>query len=153
MKRSDYIVALSRDHHLGLLFSWKIKQGLMKQVALNRISKYVDYFWKQHLKKHFAEEEDLLFNKWNFEGCARALNEHQFIEKKITEVTNPHTNDRAFIELAEMVDDHIRFEERELFPFLEQHIPVQDLVLIGAELDKLHHKPASENFSDEFWIK
>lgn len=153
MKRSDYIVALSRDHHFGLLFSWKIKQGLKLQADVNRISKYAGYFWTHHLKKHFEEEENLLFNKWPHEGCTRALKDHQAIEKKITAITTSKASEQAFIELAEMIDEHIRFEERELFPFLEQNIPVQELILIGAELDKLHKKPVEDNFEDAFWIK
>ncbi len=46
MKRSEYIVPLSKDHHFGLLCSWKIQKGLDKNIALNRITAYVDFFGK-----------------------------------------------------------------------------------------------------------
>ena len=61
LKRHPAIVSFSKDHHFGLLLVWKIRQGLAKAVDAERISKYVLYFFREDLEKHFQEEERLLF--------------------------------------------------------------------------------------------
>lgn len=61
IKRHQAIISFSKDHHFGLLLVWKIRQGLEKAVNAERISKYVVYFFKEDLEKHFKDEELLLF--------------------------------------------------------------------------------------------
>ena len=61
IKRHQAVVSFSKDHHFGLLLVWKIRQGLGKSVNAERISKYVVYFFKEDLEKHFKDEELLLF--------------------------------------------------------------------------------------------
>ena len=53
MKRNENIVLLSRDHHFGLLHAWKIKQGLKKGVALERIATYIIFHWQHNQEAHF----------------------------------------------------------------------------------------------------
>lgn len=61
IKRHQAIISFSKDHHFGLLLVWKIRQVLEKAVNAERISKYVVYFFKEDLEKHFKDEELLLF--------------------------------------------------------------------------------------------
>jgi len=83
IKRSEGFKALSRDHHFGLLFYWKIKQGLEAKVDLSRIKNYVNYFWEQHLKSHFLDEETLIFDRFEETVCIQARQEHRTILKQI----------------------------------------------------------------------
>jgi len=57
IKRHESIQPLSRDHHHGLLLSWKIRSGISKGVDINRIKKYADWFYTNHIKPHFGIEE------------------------------------------------------------------------------------------------
>lgn len=41
MKRHAALVQLSRDHHYGLLLCWKLKEGLKKEIEVERMSKYI----------------------------------------------------------------------------------------------------------------
>jgi iron-sulfur cluster repair protein YtfE (RIC family) len=61
MKRNDNIVWLSRDHHSGLLCSWKVRQGVKKEIEPGRIKNYILYFFENHLEDHFKAEEEVLF--------------------------------------------------------------------------------------------
>ncbi len=151
MKRSAHIVMLSKDHHFGLLFSWKIRQGLKQGVSLNRIQPYVSYFWEAHFKHHFNEEEELLFNKDAL--CRQALDDHKKIHQQIEKIKAEEMgNPEAYSALTEMVDAHIRFEERILFPHLEKQLSPQQLEEIGKELQK-REQPLKDDFEDAFWIK
>ena len=46
----------------------------------------------------------------------------------------------------------IRYEERDLFPYLEQTIPPTALEDIGKKIAEIHHKE-KDDFKDEFWLK
>jgi len=153
LKRNKNILILSREHHLGLLFCWKIRQGIKKNIELERIKKYVRYFWNNHLHKHFEEEEEHLFLKVMDDKCTKAIKQHQELRLQFKQMAeaNVAINYDQLSELAESLDVHIRFEERELFPHLEKTIPEYELRQIGILLKHSHRVIFKDNFPDEFW--
>ena len=152
MKRHDSIVPLSRDHHAGLLFCWKLRQGLKKGISAVRMVPYIVYFQEVHLMPHFREEEELLFVDKSDELVAQALAEHAKIFAAITAISSSETITVAQLEnLANLVDNHIRFEERTLFPHLEQKFPPQKLQEIGMILEQ-NHVAVKDDYADEFWV-
>jgi len=56
-----------------------------------------------------------------------------------------------FSKLADSVETHVRYEERQLFPHLEKILTEKHLKFIGAQLKK--EEIAKDNYEDEFWIK
>ena len=56
----------------------------------------------------------------------------------------------VLLEFADTVDDHIRFEERVLFPHLQQKLSDAELEKIGGQLV---HEPFVDEYEDEFWVK
>ncbi|SDF73371.1 Hemerythrin-like domain-containing protein [Mucilaginibacter pineti] len=154
IKRSKYIIELSKDHHSGLLFCWKIKEGLKQNTALERINKYVNYFWENHLKAHFSEEDFLLFSRIDDPLTSQGKNEHTMITLLLSKINDAEgNNSAAYEQFAEYLTRHIRFEERVLFPFLEQELPDHVLTYIGNYLAKQHETPFKDNFEDEFWLE
>lgn len=154
IKRNENIIPLSRDHHFGLLFCWKIRQGLKSKTESDRIRKYILYFWEFHLEQHFKEEETLLFNQVQNKLCEDGFNQHAAIKRIITTLrTFRNEDEKAYASLVSLVDEHIRFEERILFPFLESVLPVEKLEEIGAQLKEMHVTPKADNYHDEFWLK
>lgn len=109
------------------------------------------YFWETHLVKHFYEEEQLLFNKIQDPLNQQAITEHKGLQSVADEITGPATlkNLNTF---ADLLEKHIRFEERVLFPYLETIFPEEELQLIGEQLEKLHSTTATDDFDDEFWV-
>lgn len=154
IKRNENIVILSREHHFGLLFCWKIRQGIKKAVNSERIKNYVNFYWNGHLHKHFEEEEAYMFLKVKDEPCNKALEQHQQIRWLISQITDTNaTPDLDLLhQLADLVEAHIRFEERELFPHLEKVLDEQELKDIGTALEQSHVAPFKDNYPDEFWI-
>lgn len=153
IKRNENMVPLSKDHHFGLLFCWKIRQGLKAKTDLERIRKYILYFWEFHLEQHFMEEETLLFNQVKNKLCEDGFNQHTVIRNIITTLTAiTNEDEEVYASLASLVDEHIRFEERILFPFLESVLPVEKLSEIGGQLKEMHSVPKTDNYPHEFWI-
>ena len=154
IKRSEYIKVLSHDHHTGLLFCWKIKEGLRKNVPVEKILRYINFFWNGHLKEHFREEEVLLFNRLDDELSRQARSEHLMIEKDILCLNNQeHQTASMYLAFAELLTKHIRFEERTLFPHLEATLSQVVLKQVGDYLSAEHAATFTDNYPDEFWSK
>lgn len=154
IKRSKFLVELSRDHHSGLLFCWKIKAGLSKDIALHRILNYINFYWAQHLKAHFQEEETLLFNLSTNPLCWLGKEEHRMLEARIKQLNSyEHEASEEYNLFAELLTKHIRFEERTLFPYLETALPAEVLTQVGDFLAAQHAIPFEEDYSDQFWLK
>jgi hemerythrin-like domain-containing protein len=152
IKRNVNLTPLSKDHHLGLLACWKIKRGIEANINPGRIKKYVLFFWENYLKIHFIEEETLLFELITDDKITAAKQQHESIRGQITKLTEP--GDASYVllnDLAEALKDHIRYEERILFPFLERNLTNKQLAIIGYELNATSGHSAFENYPDEFW--
>jgi len=152
LKRNDNLLKLSRDHHAGLLFCWKIRQGVKYHIETDRMIKYVKYFWIHHLSTHFREEEEFLFPPIKDAEVQKALDQHQkiktFVDK--VEVAGMESEDEILLELADTVDAHIRYEERVLFPHLQEQLSDEQLEMIG---EQIVDEPLTDNFEDQFWRK
>ena len=121
MKRNINLVPLSREHHLGLLCSWKIREGIKKQVSYNRIKKYIDYFWENNLSAHF-EIEDKVLPKIE-SNCLQKKMEKEHVElRKLINHIHHYQDINLLSEFAKVLNDHIRFEERVVFPYYEKEL-------------------------------
>ncbi len=147
MKRHESLVPLSHDHHDGLVFCWNVRQGLKRGIDTSRIITYCLWFWQEHLVAHFAEEENWLFVPGH-PLCNTAVQQHTQIRTLIETLPQNPENTGA---LANLIDQHIRLEERQLFPELEKLIPTHTLALIGEKLRQSHAGNTSACYTDEFW--
>lgn len=147
IKRNPLIVPLSREHHHSLLLCWKIKTGLAKGVAPDRIRKYAYWFYKNHLEPHFKLEETLLFpilgedHKMVIEAKA----EHRLLSTLFADKDNIEA---SLKKIETVLQKHIRFEERVLFTEIEYKgtdEQMQVLLQIHSE------KKFTENEEDKFW--
>ncbi len=114
LKRAKALQPLSREHHHGLLLSWKIREGLKKEVDPERIKKYADYFWGHHLVSHFEMEEKYIFPILGREHelIKTALEQHKELEDLFATKTDLVKN---LSEIEKVLTIHIRFEEQVLF--------------------------------------
>ncbi|OKL42021.1 hemerythrin domain-containing protein [Pontibacter flavimaris] len=154
-KRDKSLVPLSREHHFGLLFCWKLRQGLKNGTDLEVMRAYVRYFWENILKEHCQEEEWLMERLLPHEDTQRTRmhEEHKLIEAlvELIEEGSPMNRD-LFKVLDQDLTDHIRWEERELFPYLQAAAHSDELELAGQLLEH-KHDPRLDNFTPEFWVK
>jgi len=154
LKRNKHILQLSKDHHFTLLFCWKIRQGLKHGVDTERIKKYVAHFWQHDMQLHFREEEEILFAPVKKdEQVQKAIDDHEKIKEQVQTVLQSSGEEavRQLPVLADLVDAHVRYEERQLFPHLETALTATELEEIGR---KLGEEPVlADNYVDEFWVR
>lgn len=153
IKRKEALLRFSREHHYGLLLIWKIREGLKKNIAPERISDFILYFFEHDLKSHFQKEEIDLFARidGNNELVKTALKEHQQLKGMIEELRKDKKNTELITKFSDELDKHIRFEERTLFNEIQNTLSDKDLI----ELEATHQlKPhdVSDEWEDKFWI-
>lgn len=153
LKRQPELVPLSREHHFGLLFSWKIKQGIARQADHQVLRNYVGYFWNHNLREHLEKEEAILQQILPVTDKlrGRVMQEHALIRSLVGCLETEPENPVFLLEtLQTFLKDHIRFEERIFFPYLEQQATPEQLQYIGL-LTQEHAGPPTDDFEPAFW--
>lgn len=148
LKRSDGLKPYSIDHHQGLLLCWKIRTGINCNVAPGRIAAYVIWFYKNELLPHFELEEKYIFPVLGYGNdlVMQGINDHKAISLRVNELNTVN----SLMQLAELLEKHIRFEERTLFGEVQKCATPEKL----AEIEKVHgSNKFVENTTDEFWNK
>ena len=148
LKRVLELQPLSHDHHHGLQLCWKIRTGFSKQVEVERIKNYADWFFTNHLVPHFELEEKYIFTILDpkNELVKQALTDHRRLKRLFSETTNL---EKSLGLIEEELEKHIRFEERILFPEVQKEATPEQL----AEIGKIHnHELFIENNEDTFWL-
>jgi hypothetical protein len=153
IKRSRQLRDISHQHHDILLFVWKIRQGIIYDIAPPRIAQYCEWFWNNTLKANQEEEEKIFLNFFSREDVLmnNLLEDHDAIRTKMQEVISgpSHYNLKR---LAEILYYHVRFEERTFLPHVEYALSEEQL---NAVEKMLHGYPVkkSATWSDEFWTR
>ncbi|SOE23519.1 hypothetical protein SAMN06298216_3904 [Spirosomataceae bacterium TFI 002] len=147
IKRNEFLKPISREHHHGLLLSWKIRTGIKKEIAPERIKKYTDWFWEENLKDHFEIEEKYIFPILGNEHpmVKKALSQHRRL-KRLFEYSDKVDKYLSLIE--EELESHIRFEERTLFNEIQNVANKEQLQLLAD--NHTEHK-FEDNLTDPFW--
>ena len=153
IKRSKELAPLSREHHDGLLLCWKIRTGFARQIEEERIVNYVQHFYNTDLKPHFQKEEDYLFVLLPATDSLRteAVGQHRELEGLIGLMNNGLAH-IALSNFADLLERHIRFEERDLFPHFESVTDTLKLQAVSEQIDS-KEKQCEMDWNDKFWIK
>ena len=146
IKRHPALQQFSREHHFGLLLCWKIREGFRKEIEPERMKKYTDWFFQTHLKPHFEAEEKYMFTLLSDEDKLkkRAIKEHRRLERLFEENEDVK---RSLSLIEEELEQHIRFEERNLFGEIQKVATEEELEAI----EKMHQELLVDDWEDEFW--
>ena len=152
IKRSKELSPLSREHHDGLLFVWKLRQGIKNKIAPARLKEFTIFYWQQHIKPHFYQEEQVLpkYIPADNSLLKQMREEHELIREIILSLGND-TSAENFTNLADIINKHIRFEERQLFQWVEANLSKEQLKEIFNELQE--HPLCGSGWDDEFWLR
>jgi iron-sulfur cluster repair protein YtfE (RIC family) len=136
MKRRAALEPLSRDHFHALLVAQGLKRA--NRVTARKAQKaFVDY-WEPDGREHFRAEEEILlplcagFIDVEQPLVAKVLSDHSEIRSRAAELSAEGTSKPESLHaLGEKLEQHVRLEERQLFPLIEESLP-------EYELDRLH---------------
>jgi hemerythrin-like domain-containing protein len=131
MRRSAALQGLSREHHAALV----VALGLTRAdagTAEDAAGRFRD-FWNEHGRAHFVVEEEVLLPALDpVDGqerpeVMRLLLDHTAIRRLAARLPERGAPVEQLHDLGRRLHDHVRFEERELFPLLESLLEEPEL--------------------------
>lgn len=138
MKRAEALQPLSRDHLKALLAAKALRE--VEEPDAARIA-FLD-FWRDHGAHHFRVEEEVLLPQWALYaevdrvGVDRMLEEHLRIRREALRLAAGEGALEDLRALGDLLHDHVRFEERQLFPAIEASLSDEQLAqLVPAVLE------------------
>ncbi|MGC9219859.1 MAG: hemerythrin domain-containing protein [Solirubrobacteraceae bacterium] len=141
MRRSKALAILSRDHHQALVVASALRRADDADAAQAR--RLFLEFWEREGQNHFRQEEELLLPAYAVFGDAydplvlRMLGDHVVIRAQAAGlITQPDSNADTLHRLAARLTAHVRLEERELFPVIEQTMPPKELAELALTLEQ-----------------
>lgn len=142
MSKIENLYALSWEHGSWLLFVRKIKNKLNDGNTVEQIKYFILDEWNNSLEHHLIVEETIfepVMLKYvpDTPMIMRMRKDHDRIRSIIWLLKNDKAKIANITEFAELLLSHINFENNELFPDAELHIPTE-------ELNKLRHSLKSE---------
>ena len=134
MRRDSALVPLSHDHHHGLVAARRARRavtGEQSAAAAGELAGYVE----DAGAAHFREEEELLLPLL---ACfhdaaplpARIVTGHAALRAAAARLRLGLAAEGELAEAGRMLEEHIRLEERELFPLIERVVPAEALAAL-----------------------
>ncbi len=137
MKRAEALRPLSREHQGALAVAKVLVDATDAAVASERFLS----FWEADGRRHFRIEEEVLLPGWALAaevdraGVERMLREHLEIRRGALRLAAGAAGLDELRALGNLLHDHVRFEERELFPLVEAALEAEELERLGAAID------------------
>ncbi|MFD2637954.1 hemerythrin domain-containing protein [Piscibacillus salipiscarius] len=133
MKRHEALNPLSHHHHHALVMALEMKRAGTEQSSktYKQLVRDMIDFWIKDGRDHFRDEEEVLvplylqFASEPKENLIKdMLYQHAQIRGLIEELREKGETDyEKMRSLGELLDEHVRLEERTLFPLMEEAIP------------------------------
>jgi hemerythrin-like domain-containing protein len=133
MKRHDALIPLTHDHHHALAQARRLRlataAGPEERTAV--AGEFIDFFGRDTLV-HFRKEEEIIFPLVVEEREAEAplarlmmehLRIHALVRRLAAEVEDGDPRPATLDGLSNILETHIRFEEKTFFPLVENLVP------------------------------
>jgi hemerythrin-like domain-containing protein len=138
MKRAEALRPLSREHLVALITAKKLREADELDTAAGTFLE----FWHGDGVRHFRVEEEVLLPTWaahaevDRDGVARMLDEHLAIRREALRLEAGDATLEEARALGQLLHDHVRFEERQLFPKVEEALDAESLAALAAAIEE-----------------
>ena len=145
MKRSQELIALTREHHHALVLARRAIVAAREPAAAQALAAQLEQLFARELEPHFQVEEQRLLPALRAAGesehAARTLEEHQ--QLRALARAGAGGDAASLLSFGQLLEAHVRYEERELFPRAEAILPAHALAAVaaGAAAKSRPHKP------------
>ncbi|MBF6620168.1 MAG: hemerythrin domain-containing protein [Patulibacter sp.] len=141
MQRNPALVSLSHDHHQALFVAQNLRRADAASAEAARAA-FGDY-WAAHGARHFEVEEQVLLPAFaevadpHAPLVAQVLCDHVELRRRGREALDAEEPEvEALHVLGRRLAEHVRVEERELFPLIEEALSPGRLARLAAELER-----------------
>lgn len=137
-RRHETLIPLTHDHHHALAQARRLKEAASLEREVERSNAANDFlnFYFGRALRHFHEEEELFFAPLVDEPRARDLvvravsdhlRLHALARTVKRDLTGGRVDQQVLDDIAQLLTDHVRFEEQELLPLVEELVPEEQL--------------------------
>jgi hemerythrin-like domain-containing protein len=158
MKRAPELRDLSDHHHRGLVQARRLKRAATGDEANmpEETAEAFLEFWQEGTTTHFREEEEVLLpvlaryreDLLGREPVVEMLLQHARIRGLVMGLSDEVKGGSVRLEtlgsIGELLESHIRLEEREVFPTIEEALPEEALREVADRLEAKKTQPQSE---------
>lgn len=130
MKREQFLIPFSQEHHTGLVVALLIQKKSPRfsnlPDTIEGKKQYLLETFKNELLPHFEREEELLIEGMRYQAAEssdysrRVLNEHTQMKSMIEEIRSTEAPIELMDTFGTLLEQHIRYEEREWFQYLQE---------------------------------
>ena len=140
MKRHSALIPLSKEHHDSLILAQVLKKdapaykGLPTDPAAK--SEFAQKKFKDYISMHFDKEEAVLHKLRDCHNEIQKLGdeiirEHQQLKAAFLSLRQSQNLETDLDKLGHALEEHIRKEERILFPLIQDYVPEEMLTRIA----------------------
>jgi hemerythrin-like domain-containing protein len=161
MKRHPSLRVFSDDHHQGLVHARQLRKAASGEGADSAATArtFLD-FWQRDTSRHFRKEEEVLLpvlarygGDFGEQPLLQMLTQHALIRGLAMQLSDEFGQDKiredTLRNLGEYLEAHIRLEEREVFPLIEQTLPEHALQEVTSRLEAFEPGPPHEPWVPE----
>ena len=138
-RRHDALVPLTHDHHHTLAQARRLKDvsSLEREADRRNVANDFVNFYFGRAVRHFHEEEELFFAPLidvpeARELVVRAVSDHlrlhALVRRVKRQLSEGEAEEALLKEISDLLTEHVRFEEKELFPLVESLVSDEDLM-------------------------
>jgi hemerythrin-like domain-containing protein len=159
MKRAAELRVLSDDHHQGLVQARRLRKATVDEGvgSLEEITGAFLEFWQRETSAHFRKEEEVLLPVLARYGqdvsggpVVEMLAQHARVRGLVMQLSDEYaegnTRPETLRDTGELLEAHIRLEEREVFPLIEETLPKEGLKEVGSRLAVKEAGPRAEGW-------
>ena len=144
-RRHESLIPLTHDHHHALAQARRLQDvaKLTDETQRRNLANDFINFYFGRAVRHFHEEEELFFaplidHPEARDLVVRAVSDHLRLHALVRtvkrQISNGEADQETLDRISQLLTEHVRFEEQELFPLVERLVPedeLRDLAIAG----------------------
>jgi len=153
MKRAEALQPLSHQHHNSLMACLLLKKGIARNADELTLNDFLRKFFREDIEPHFEAEEKHLFPlldqlKPVYSTLLRT--DHSLLRVLSSRFMNLTASYGYLASYMKLLEDHIRFEERIVFNFIQEQVNLPAQAEIEKNLSTLKAKKCTD-YPVKFW--
>ncbi len=132
-----------------------IEKGVKKNADLKVLQDFTRHIWEKDIDKHFKLEENYLVphlrqKKFPENILQSLLNDHNLLRNFSARLLNGGASYSLFLSFANLLEQHVRFEERLVFEKAQELISEKELEVVARHFPA-EHSSSCKNYPVKFW--
>jgi hemerythrin superfamily protein len=155
MERDKNLQPLSHQHHDALMCCLLLKKGVQKNTDPDLLNDFLFTQWKNDISSHLEQEEKYIFpllpgSAFQQQVIRMIKTDHELLRTLIGRMQHAKQEQKFYRLFAMLLEQHIRFEERTWFGFLQENLSPDELSRLGNSLREKSSR-SCKDYAIKFW--